>query len=156
MSTKEYTNCFADENDESDKRDMSAGRAAMLLALTWNIKMEEEVKKILDKNASIKYVVTEVGGKASGEFQDKIIKASISAAVNKNIINKTSNETHALLHALSEAKMGVSVNLSMSVSLAMKVAIVRDENWIAVALFGQSAFHPITNHVRAGLGIMHI
>ncbi len=156
MSTKEYTDCFANENDESGRNDMTAGRAAMLLALSWNMKMEEEIKKILDKNATIKYVVTEVGGKATEEFRNKIIKASISAAINKNVIKKNSNETHALLHALAEAKTGVTINSSMSVSFAMKVAIVRNEHWIAVAMFGQSAFHPLTNHERAGFGIMHI
>ena len=153
MSTKEYTNCFAEENYNND---MTAGRAAMLLALSWNMKMEEEIKKILDNKPNLRYVVTEVGGKASEEFRGKIIKASMNAAINKNIIGKNAYESHALLHALSEAKAGVTINSSMSVSFAMKVAIVRSDHWIAVAMFGQSAFHPMTNHERGGFGIMHI
>ncbi|WP_339064025.1 HutP family protein [Tepidibacillus marianensis] len=48
------------------------------------------------------------------------------------------------------------VNVSSSVSLAVKVAVVRDHHWIAVAMYGLSAIHPITNHHRIGLGIMHL
>jgi len=48
------------------------------------------------------------------------------------------------------------VNASSSTSIAVKIAIVRNDNWVAVAIFGQSAIHPLTNHLRAGLGVMHI
>ena len=47
-------------------------------------------------------------------------------------------------------------NVATSSSLALKIAIVRKEHWIAVAIFGQSALHYMTNHERAGLGVMHI
>ncbi|MEW6624858.1 MAG: HutP family protein [Bacillota bacterium] len=133
----------------------TVGSAAMLLAITRTLKGEEEVKKILDARG-FRFVVTEIGGVEPGEFQNKITKQVVGASLNNGLIKKSSGQVHALLHASEEAKRGILVNASSSISLALKVAIVRDNAWIAVAMFGQSAMHPVTNHERAGLGIMHI
>jgi hut operon positive regulatory protein len=134
----------------------SVGTAAMLLALTRTLSDEEIVKKMLcDQN--YQFVVTEVGGNSSvAEFQSKVTRAVIGASLNSGIMSKSSTNYHALLHATEEAKRGIMVNVASSVSLAVKVAIVRDDKWIAVALFGDSALHPVTNHERAGMGIMHL
>lgn len=72
------------------------------------------------------------------------------------LFKKTTNDIHALIHATEEAKKGILVNVSTSANLAMKIAVARDDTWIAVALFGKSALHYMTNHDRAGLGVMHI
>ena len=61
-----------------------------------------------------------------------------------------------LQHATMEAKQGILVNVSTSANIAIKIAIVRKDRWVAVAMFGESAVHHLTNHSRAGLGIMHI
>ena len=61
-----------------------------------------------------------------------------------------------MLHAAEEAKQGMLFSMVSSSSLALKIAVVRDDTWIAVAIFGKSAVHYMTNHDRAGLGIMHI
>ena len=135
--------------------DWTIGTAAMLLAMTRTIKAEEDVKTLL-RDQKLKYVVTEIGGKTRGEFQDKVTRSLIGACLNGGLISKTAKQVHALLHAAEEAKKGIVVNVSSSASLALKIAIVRDENWIAVAMFGDSALHPITNHERAGLGVMHL
>lgn len=127
----------------------------MLLALTRSMKAEEEVKRILNKEG-FKYVVTEIGGRSFVEFQEKTTKAVLGACLNCGLIKKTAYHAHAVLHAAEEAKKGILVNVSGSTSLAVKIAIVRDNNWVAVAMFGQSAIHPLTNHERAGLGVMHI
>ena len=108
----------------------SVGVAAMLLALTRTLKDEETAKRALTE-AGHKFVVTEVGG-------------------------KTSYDIHALIHATEEAKKGILVSVSSSASLALKIAVVRGSGWLAVALFGKSALHYMTNHERAGLGVMHI
>ncbi|MGJ7919277.1 HutP family protein [Neobacillus sp. LXY-4] len=129
--------------------------AAMLLSLTSTLSGEERVKSLL-RAEGLKFAVTEVGGKTGGEFQDKVSRSIIGCCLNNNIIHKTSNEIHALLHAVEEAKRGMMVNVASSVSLAIKVAVVRDDHWIAVAMYGQSAIHPITNHHRSGLGVMHL
>ena len=134
----------------------SPGSAAMLLALTQTLYDEERVKQLVAKNG-LKAVVTEVGGKTNFyDFNERINRAVIGACLNSGLIEKTSNDIHAVIHAVEEAKRGLLVSVSTSASLAMKIAIARDEHWIAVALFGKSALHYMTNHERAGLGIMHI
>ena len=134
----------------------SASVAAMLLALTRTIHDEEEAKRMVLAMGH-KFVVTEVGGKtATNGFQDQMNRAVIGAGLNAGVIQKLPNEIHALVHATEEAQKGILVNVATSSSLALKIAIVRKEHWIAVAIFGQSALHYMTNHERAGLGVMHI
>ena len=113
-------------------------------------------KKMLSE-AGYRFVVTEVGGTSDrSDFQLKTTKAVIGAALNSGLISKSPTNYHALLHATEEAKRGILVNAASNVSLAVKIAVVRDARWIAVALFGESALHPLTNHERAGLGVMHL
>ena len=134
----------------------SAGTAAMLLALTRSMTDEDFVKAMVAKRG-FRFVVTEVGGKSTlAEFQERTTKAVMGACLNSGLVKKTPPHIHALLHALEEAKRGVLVNASSSTSLAMKIAIVRDKQWVAIAMFGDSAIHPITNHERAGMGVMHL
>lgn len=149
METADISRIFTKEGK------WDVGTAAMLLALTWSLRIEEEVKAILNR-AGLKFVVTEIGGRSYGEFQEKTTKAILGASLNSGLIRKTAYEAHAVLHAAEEAKRGMLVNVSSSTSLAVKIAIVRDNDWVAVAMFGQSAIHPITNHSRAGMGVMHI
>jgi len=134
----------------------SVPTAAMLLALTRTMQDEDTVKKLL-ADQGFRFVVTETGGStALAEFQTKVTKAIIGAAMNSGLISKSPTNYHALLHAAEEAKRGLLVNVASSVSIAVKIAVVRNESWIAVALFGESALHPLTNHERAGLGVMHL
>ena len=134
----------------------SVGVAAMLLALTRTLKDEETAKRALTE-AGHKFVVTEVGGKTPyDDFHEKVNRAVIGASLNSGIIEKTANDIHALIHATEEAKKGILVSVSSSASLALKIAVVRGSGWLAVALFGKSALHYMTNHERAGLGVMHI
>jgi hut operon positive regulator len=134
----------------------SVGTAAMLLALTRTISDEEAAKKMVS-GLGYRLVVTEVGGNSGlSEFQSKTTRAVIGAAHNSGLLSKSPTNYHALLHAVEEAKRGFLANLSSASSLAVKIAIVRDDKWIAVAFFGESAIHPVTNHERTGLGIMHM
>lgn len=134
----------------------SVGSAAMFLALTQTLYDEDKMKCLVAKNG-FKAVVTEVGGKVNFEdFNEKINRAVIGGCLNSGVITKQTNEIHAVIHATEEAKKGILVSVSTSASLAMKIAVVRNEHWIAVALFGKSALHYMTNHERAGLGVMHI
>lgn len=134
----------------------SAGGAAMLLSLTQTLYDEGIVKDLVAKSG-FQAVVTEVGGKTTyDDFNEKVNRAVIGACLNSGIINKTGNEIHAIIHATEEAKKGILVSVNTSASLALKIAVVRDEHWIAVALFGKSALHYMTNHERAGLGVIHI
>lgn len=134
----------------------SVATAAMLLALTRTLEDEAQAKQLL-KECGYRFVVTEVGGStAAGEFQARSTKAVLGAAMNSQLLPKSQTNWHALLHATDEARRGMLVNVASSVSLAVKVALVSDTRWVAVAMFGESAIHPLTGHERAGVGVMHL
>ncbi|MBP2631878.1 MAG: anti-terminator HutP [Firmicutes bacterium] len=134
----------------------SVGSGAMILSMTRVISDEETIKKFLEEQG-YQCAVTELGGNLSyTEFKEKITRSVIGACLNCGIIAKISNEVHALLHATEEAKKGIEVNVSASANVSLKVAFVRKDHWIAVAMFGESAVHHVSNHQRAGLGVMHI
>ena len=97
-----------------------------------------------------------MGGNTRRDFQEKVSRAVFGAALNAGLIEKEPHEVHALIHATEEAKHGAIVNTSSESNLAVKIAIVREPHWIAVAMFGESAIHPITSHQRCGLGVMNV
>lgn len=132
------------------------GRRALLLAMTESRVEEDEMKAEFQK-AGYQSVATEIGGSSNDEdFQQRSMRAVIGAALNSGVVNKEARAIHALIHATEEAKKGVIINTSSATSLSMKIAIVRDQKWIAVAFYGQSSIHVFTCHERAGLGIMHL
>ncbi|WP_434310300.1 HutP family protein [Hominifimenecus sp. rT4P-3] len=131
------------------------GYRAMRLALTRTLAEEEAVKADFGKEGW-KLVVTEVGGKSSRDFQEKINRAVVGASLNSAVIEKLPHEMHALLHACEEAKRGVFINVASDTDLALKVAIIRKQHWLAVAMFGESAIHPMSSHERCGLGVMNV
>lgn len=135
---------------------LGVGYCAMRLAMTRSIYEENTVKNELAKSKDFQFVVTEVGGSSKKDFQEKMSRSILGAALNAGLIQKLPHEVHALFHAAEEAKRGTLVNISSDVHLALKVAIVRREHWIAVAIFGDSAIHPITCHERCGLGVMNL
>ena len=131
------------------------GYIALRLAMAQTLAEENQLKEAY-RNQDIAFVVTEVGGNTRRDFQEKVTRAVFGAGLNSRLIQKEPHEVHALLHATEEAKRGAIINVSSEANMAVKIAIVRKEHWIAVALFGESAIHPITEHERCGLGIMHI
>ncbi|AEM79151.1 HutP family protein [Thermoanaerobacter wiegelii] len=133
---------------------LTVAKGAIVLSLSSNREEEEEIKKLLLEKG-YKCAVTELGGKSS-EFNEKIVSAVVGAALNNNVIEKNPTSMHALLHATIEAVKSLSLTLPLDVSLMMKIAVVADNSWIAVSMFGKSALHPLTNHERLGFGIMHL
>ncbi|HHV72191.1 MAG TPA: HutP family protein [Clostridia bacterium] len=127
----------------------------MLLALTNTKEEEEQLKEQLAKFKNIKFVVTGLGGMID-EIPEKIIQVLIGAALNTNVIKKDTRQIHALIHAAQEAVHGMMLDPTINASYAMKISIVSDEKWVAVGLYGKAAFHPLTNHERSGLGVMHL
>lgn len=134
---------------------MTPERAAMLLALSLSREEEEALKREFERNGHFKCAVTEVGAKLP-LFREKIIPAVMGASLNCGVISKTPQHVHALIHATLEAVEGFTGSVLLSGDLAAKIGIVRDSQWIAVALFGESADHGLINHKRSGLGVMHI
>lgn len=137
-----------------DVDNFDIGRWALLLAMSISREQESIIKQTLSE-LRYKFCITEVGGERA-EFNKKLYKSVIGAALNNNIVVKCSNEVHALLHATEEAKKGFLFKEVDSLNIAVKVSIVREEHWLAVSMYGNSAMHNITNHCRAGLGLMHI
>jgi len=130
------------------------GRAAVLLALTKDAETEIAYKQYIE-DLGWKVVATEVGGLLS-DLPHKFVRALVGASLNAGIVEKNSREMHALSHAAMEAGNGFVPPGIVEISIGAKIAIVRNEKWIAVAIFGDCAVHIVAHHDRCGLGIMHI
>lgn len=139
-----------------DNAVQSVSSAAMVLAMTASLSDEEDVKRFLAERGYIA-AATEIGGNTSCvEFQAKMTRALLGACLNGGLIEKVDAQLHAVLHAAEEAKRGVAAHAFTGAHVSLKIAVVRRERWLAVALFGDAALHHMTNHQRAGLGVMHI
>ncbi|KAF0193541.1 MAG: hut operon positive regulatory protein [Bacillota bacterium] len=134
--------------------DIDAERAAMLLAMSRSMAEEDHIKKSLLLVPGLRLAVSEAGGN-SGQIQKKVNLNLLGTAIEKGVISRHPSQVHALLHAILEAKRGVMMDVPTDASLALKLVVVVRHEWLAVAIFGQSAMHVLTNHWRAGLGVMH-
>ncbi len=132
----------------------TAGKDALTLAIS--TREEEVLLKEQYKARKLKFCVTEVGGKSDSGFHGKLTNAVLGAVLNEELFQKTPQNLHALLHATEEAKLGVRINDNGSKNFSLKVAIVIDDGWVAVAIYGESSMHSLTSHERCGLGVMHI
>ena len=132
------------------------GKLAMFAAMT---SREEEgtLKEIVLANNDNKFklAVTFITGTKS-EVVKIITKSAISCALQNDIVKRSNTHLHAIVHATLEAIGGIVDHIPSDTSLKLKMAIVSDPEWVCVAIYGDSAVHPITNHERAGLGIMHL
>lgn len=138
-----------------DIRDESQiGRTALLLAATTTSESENRMKKEL-ASLGWRSVATEVGGLA-GDLPQKITRALVGASLNAEVVEKTRSEMHALMHAALEALEGFLPIGMLEASVGAKIAIVRNNRWIAVAVMGDTAYHAVAHHERCGLGVMHI
>jgi hut operon positive regulator len=127
-----------------------------LIAATSDEKEEESIKALINAAESDqKIAVTFVSG-LTGDIKKNFIKSLIGCAIQNNIIEKKESQIHGIVHAGLDALRGIITDLGTDISLKMKVAIVRDKNWVAVALYGDSAYSAYTNHERASLGVMHM
>ena len=131
------------------------GKIAMAAALT--DEHEEEIIKEYVKKYGIDYklAVTFVTGLTS-DIKKTFVKSIIGCALQNHIVKKKGTQMHALIHAALDALDGVIHSVPVDSSLKLKVGICTDYEWIAVAVYGDSAFYPLTNHERAGMGVMHL
>jgi hut operon positive regulator len=129
-------------------------RAALLVALTNNAEMETVFKQEIER-WGWRVVATEVGGLLN-DLPAKLVRAIVGASLNAGIIEKTSREMHSLVHAAIEAGDSFVHRGILEISMGAKIAIVRNEQWVAVAIFGDCAVHVTAHHDRCGLGVMHI
>jgi hut operon positive regulator len=136
---------------------LSAGdvaRAALLLALTKNAETEAVFKRSIE-HYGWHVVATEVGGLLN-DLPAKLVRAIVGASLNAGVIEKNGREMHALVHAAIEAGDSFVHRGILEVSIGAKIAIVRSDHWVAVAIFGDCAVHAAAHHDRCGLGVMHI
>ena len=129
-------------------------RAALLLAITKDSMMEAACKQHIEEQGW-RVVATEVGGLLS-DLPHKIVRALVGASLNAGIIEKNSREMHALIHAANEAGDSFVSRGIVELSIGAKIAIVRNNNWLAVAIFGDCAAHVVAHHDCCGLGVMHL
>lgn len=129
------------------------GKITMLASLTDD--EEEKIIKELVKDNDIKLAITVVAGLVS-TIKETFVKSIIGCALQNNIIRKNPVEIHGIVHASLDALTGVIHQVPVDASIKIKVAIGSDGHWVAVALYGDSAFYPLTNHERGSLSLMHI
>ncbi|MFZ3102911.1 MAG: HutP family protein [Desulfitobacteriaceae bacterium] len=135
----------------------SLERAALLLALSETRKDEDSLKEYYSSTYGFVCGVTELGGTVNGLQQTgKLSNSVLSAAVNTGVIAKEPRKIHALVHATLEASNSIFIHANSNASFALKIGLTTNHEWLAVAIFGRSSLHPLSEHCRVGLGFMHI
>lgn len=133
----------------------SVGKSALLLALANTREEESEIKTYLKTKYGYETFVIEIGGILK-DINNRVVKSVLNAALNAGVIEKKTAHVHPLIHATVEAERGMMLQVPYESSFRMKVAVVVGQEWLAVAMFGESALHILSAHERVGLGVMHI
>jgi len=128
-------------------------RAAIWLATSRS--EEEEIVKRALKKVGLKFCAFEIGG-MNDDLRRKLAVQVVGACLKHGVIREVKSEVHAVIHAVLEAQRGLLADAPLSSSLLLKIAVVNDGQWVGVCMFGESAFHLLTNHRRIGLGVMHL
>ncbi|SPF32857.1 HutP protein [Candidatus Desulfosporosinus infrequens] len=132
-------------------------RVAILLAMTETREEEEELRKSLGELFNIRCAVTGLGGTVANlRNTGKLTNSVMSTAFNTGIIQKEARLIHALIHATMEASNSVFTHTNSNASLALKIGLTTNFEWLAVAIYGRSSLHPLLEHARVGLGVMHL
>jgi hypothetical protein len=134
----------------------SLEREALFLVLTDTREKENELKqKLIAQNLNC--AVTEIGGTvATLQPTGKLTHSVIAAALNTGVIKKDPKEIHAVVHATLEASNSIFVHTNSNASFALKIGMVTDNDWIAIAMFGRTSVNVLSEHCRVGLGYMHL
>lgn len=132
-------------------------RSAIRLAMSETRDEEDSLKNEFQSNGHLVCAATEIGGTMTVlHHKGKLTNSVIAAALNTGVIKKEEKSIHALLHATLEASNSVFIHSNSNASFALKVGIATDRNWIAIAIFGRASVHPMSEHARIGLGLMHV
>lgn len=132
-------------------------RSAIKLALSETREEEEALKSALRTSWGLVCAATEIGGTMTIlHHKGKLTNSVLAAALHTGVIKKEEKSIHALLHATLEASNSVFIHSNSNASFALKVGIATDKDWIAIAIFGRTSVHPLSEHARIGLGLMHL
>ena len=135
----------------------SLERSAIRLAMSESRAEEEKLKKSLAEAFDMRCGVTELGGTvALLQHTGKLTGSVMATAFNTGVIPKEGRKIHALIHATLEASNSIFIHTNSNASFALKIGITSDSEWIAVAIYGRSSLHPLLEHARIGLGVMHL
>jgi len=141
----------------TEKVKPSLERSAILLALSETREEEDKLKKSLMESHNFRCGVTELGGTVANlQHTGKLTNSVMSTAFNTGVIPKEDRKIHALIHATLEASNSIFIHTNSNASFALKIGIVTDSDWLAVAIYGRSSLHPLLEHARVGLGVMHL
>ncbi|MTI16844.1 transcriptional regulator [Rhodobacteraceae bacterium RKSG542] len=130
------------------------GKVALMAAMT-SKEEEGEFKAWLAQTQEYKIGITVVSG-CKSQVSKSFVKSMINCAVQNEVIHHCTGHIHAAIHAGLECLKGLTSDVAAESSLKLKVAVVSDKKWICVVAYGVSAYHPLTNHERVGMGFMHI
>lgn len=131
------------------------GRLALMAAMSDETEERELKKEINTDSTGYQLAITIITG-LSSDVKKSFCKSIVGCSLQNEIISKSPTQVHAVLHASLDALTGVIHSVPAEASLKLKVGIVANNHWIAVAIYGDSAFYPITNHERCGLGVMNL
>lgn len=134
--------------------EIDIAKAAVFVSMLENKSKETFVKDCIEE-LGFKVVITEVAGFGT-DLKKKIINSCVGAALNLDVIDKEAHQIHGLIHAAQEAGRGLMLDMPLDANLHIKIAIVRSEHWVAISMFGNSAYHILSNHSRLGLGYVNI
>ncbi|KLU60892.1 anti-terminator HutP [Peptococcaceae bacterium CEB3] len=141
---------------ESENK-FSLERAALLLALSETRQEENSLKEHYTVHEKITCGVTETGGTVAAlQHTGKLTNSVLSTGLNTGVIRKDAKQIHALVHAALEASNSIFIHTHGNASFALKIGLTTDGDWLAVAIFGRSSLHPLSEHCRVGLGYMHL
>lgn len=138
---------------EDISKDDQLGKVAIMLAMS----TREHEEQLLEyfRAQGFRCGVTETGGMRH-EIEKKINNSMIGMGLNLGILRKNKSDVHAAVHAAIEASNGLLLHTPNMGSYSLKIALVRKNRWLTVAIYGHSAAHSLTNHERIGMGTMHI
>jgi hut operon positive regulator len=134
--------------------EIDIAKAAVFISMIETKSKESFVRDYVEE-LGYKVVITEVAG-SGRELKKKIINSCVGAALNLDVIEKEAHHIHGLIHAAQEAGRGLMLDMPLDANLHIKVAIVRSDHWIAISMYGNSAYHILSNHSRLGLGYVNI
>lgn len=125
-------------------------RLAIYLAMTKSIEEEKQMISELQKHG-IKGAATMATG-VNMDISGKVLNGVIGACLNAGIVEKKRSHLHPLVHAILEALGTSNVQPGIQQNCRLKIAIVRDDEAVAICIYGDIAIHELTTHKTIGWG----
>ena len=132
------------------EQDTDVFRAALMLAMTRDLKEEKELMGFL-VSSGFQCAATMLSGNDLDALR-RITGNVIGAALNVGVIEKKRSHIHPLGHAIEEAARGSRLDSSVGQNCRLKVGVVRKQDRISVVIYGNIGFHECSSHTTVGGG----